>query len=353
VLTDSIAALEGEVAQIATSTVLDLSVLEKLSVEGGLTVRSTASFDGAVRFASSTQFAGPSDFTGTAAFGELSARKIVVDDLIYPGLSVLRTDIDLLASSTASTTDSLARRLEALEQRTTVDLGALLTLEHGLVVNSLATFTGGLKVDRVSGLSGLITLLDDVDFIGRPYVNSDTAGFARIEAGAQAVEVVFDREYLEVPVITATISTADDSEGASLELFAHDISLLVTKRTAKGFTIQLNKQAPRSVMISWLAIAVKNPKIFISSPQIIDSPAQSVSQEPVVESPATTTSESAVEGASEPQPVEETPVIAPDESPTPEVSSESTAVSAPESSPDQAEAPSSAVAPEEDSATTQ
>lgn len=125
----------------------------------------------------------------------------------------------------------------------------------------------------------------DVNFEGRTTFNKDTAGGALIKKDADSVDVVFDKEYAQVPLVTisitlneqvsdsdkATLSPADltaklDAE-AKLEqdILNGDIKYIVTKRTTKGFTIKLNKPAPADVNFSWTALAVKDARLAVSS----------------------------------------------------------------------------------------
>ena len=111
---------------------------------------------------------------------------------------------------------------------------------------------------------------DDVaEFSVPPLFNSDTAGFAVIKAGGDKVEVVFDRAYISSPVVSATISFEDTTDSIMTDqeastFFAEGIQLAVTNKTQNKFTIRINKPAPQDIRFSWIALAVKNPKIFES-----------------------------------------------------------------------------------------
>ena len=142
--------------------------------------------------------------------------------------------------------------------------------------------TSGLRVEVIGKLGGIIDMLSDVTFFGRPYLNNDTAGFAVIKEGHTTVDVKFDKEYIEQPVVVASIAGELDSEiiktgdvekikeiqklqdDLAIELFEQGIQALVIKKNVFGFTILLNKPAPKDLSLSWIALAVKNPKIFES-----------------------------------------------------------------------------------------
>ncbi len=146
----------------------------------------------------------------------------------------------------------------------------------------------GLKIDRISSLGASVQLISDVEFIGRPYFNSDTAGFAQISQGDKEVTITFDKEYLDNPIVNATLSlggklndsNADSAQEALVQsLFDQGLQYAVIKRTAKGFAIVLNKPAPENLEFSWTAFAVKNPKIFRSIPTAGNTSSASASSE--------------------------------------------------------------------------
>ncbi len=161
-----------------------------------------------------------------------------------------------------------------------------LVLSKALRVTSMATFGGGLTVDSISSIGTSLTFNNDTVFFGRPYFNTDTAGFAVIGEGARDVEVVFDSEYLEQPIVNASIALDDIGDedqvaAVSEALFDQDIRFLITKKSVKGFTIILNKPAPRDVQFSWIALAVKGARTATSS-QVQNLPVEEDEQDPQV-----------------------------------------------------------------------
>jgi hypothetical protein len=132
---------------------------------------------------------------------------------------------------------------------------------------------GGLLVETIGTATSTLAIMSDTDFFGRPYFTTDTAGSAVIKSGAKFVEVVFDRDYIETPIVSATIalesaSTSDDMEKA---IFDNDTRFIVTRKNVHGFTILLNKPATTSIGFSWIALAVKNAKLFTSKDVITES----------------------------------------------------------------------------------
>ncbi len=135
----------------------------------------------------------------------------------------------------------------------------------GITVDGVGIFNGGIKVSNIGAIADIFSFLSDAVFIGRPYFNNDMGGFAVIPKGAKSVDIAFEREYLEQPVINATIFI-DNSASSTPEdlIFQNNIQYLVTRKNAKGFTILLNKEAPADIEFSWIVLAVKNAKIMIA-----------------------------------------------------------------------------------------
>jgi hypothetical protein len=225
------------------------------------------------------------DQNGNAFFaGEITASKI---NGLIPGLADLQTAVsstidrvgglenqmqllNAFASSTQEQLLSLITSQAASSTSTTLDLG-LFAQSVGLRFENAVAFNGGLQADLFSSLSGTTTFMGDMIFFGRPYLNSDSGGYATVKAGSQEVEVVFENEYIEKPVVQATISfksPTSSSEDLALlqvreqEVFAQDIRYIISRVTTRGFIIVLNKPAPFDIEFDWLALAVKNPKLF-------------------------------------------------------------------------------------------
>ncbi len=131
----------------------------------------------------------------------------------------------------------------------------------GLALNAPLQ-TSQLTVGEIVALDGQkITFNNDVVLLGRPYFNSDTGGFAEIAEGDKEVDVTFDEEYSEDPVVNVTLAADENDEE---EIFDADIRYLVTEKGTTGFTIKLNKNAPEKLMFNWIALAVKDAKTFHS-----------------------------------------------------------------------------------------
>jgi hypothetical protein len=158
-----------------------------------------------------------------------------------------------------------------------IDTGVL-TASSQVVTPKLTA--NGLHIDSISATGDIISLLSDVSFIGRPYFNSDTAGFAQLKEGDRKVTIKFDKEYLEQPIVNIGIifnvgssqAQADPEtakrlqakqEQAAQNLFDAGVQYVVINSNRKEFTILLNKAAPKDITFSWIALAVKNVKIAL------------------------------------------------------------------------------------------
>ncbi|MEK7552855.1 MAG: hypothetical protein AAB505_01980, partial [Patescibacteria group bacterium] len=135
-------------------------------------------------------------------------------------------------------------------------------LVAGLEIISPRVITKGLVVDEIGSLYDAVNLSGDVNFFGRPYFTTDTAGFAIIREGDRRVTVTFDRQYLESPIINVTMSAASEDRQ---DWSSSGVRYLLTDEGVSGFTIELNRPTPIELKFNWLALAVKQPKIFTSS----------------------------------------------------------------------------------------
>jgi hypothetical protein len=152
----------------------------------------------------------------------------------------------------------------------------------GLEVVTPSITASGLSIDSITALKDAVTFKSDTVFFGRPYFNSDSGGFAVIKQGAKSVDVTFDKDYIDPPVVSAGISLADDpalkgetdqskidaahaaQDALTQQLFDSGMQYIVTHVNEHGFTIMLNKPAPVDISWSWTALAVKGAKLFSS-----------------------------------------------------------------------------------------
>ncbi|MBI4128896.1 MAG: hypothetical protein HY460_02485 [Parcubacteria group bacterium] len=208
----------------------------------------------------------------------------------------------------------------------------------GLEVVTPALVAQGLTIDSIGSNGDAISILSDTIFFGRPYFTTDTAGFAVVKQGEQSVEVAFEREYIEQPIVNATITHDTDAKASGEEasrlrdeenaflsaLFENGISYAIVRKSEKGFAIVLNKPAPTDIAFSWIALAVKGAKTFQTplpegatgvtesqsgesgSAETVTSPSPSPTPQPEASSTNTESTAS---------------TVSPEPSPTPEISS--------------------------------
>lgn len=169
---------------------------------------------------------------------------------------------------------ALSDQIVAVQERVTALASSALDVRQdlfragGLSIGGMSVLNGGLRVDSIGTASvDVLRLLGDVEFIGRPYVNRDTAGFAEISRGHRSVTVTFEREYLEQPIVNSTMTVTSDDD--LVALLGGQVRYAVTNASTKGFNIVLNEDAPADIMFSWTAFAVKNAHTFISTPDPI------------------------------------------------------------------------------------
>ncbi len=148
--------------------------------------------------------------------------------------------------------------------QTTLDLTDL-ALVDGITFQTTGKFLHGILVDSIGSLSDLIAIQNDTIFFGRPYFNADMGGFARVSFGDRMVRVEFEDEYLDQPVVTASL-TIESSDGSSVTaqteqaFFNSGLSFIVTDKNTTGFTILLNRSAPADLLFSWTALAIRDAR---------------------------------------------------------------------------------------------
>lgn len=179
--------------------------------------------------------------------------------------------------------------------------------------------------NKIANLENLVNNFNfsmPTEFNFVPLFNKDTAGFAVIRSGDKKVKVEFDKEYSVEPVVTADISfeSGDNMDQTNLDtLFAYQIQHFIIEKDKTGFTILLNKSAPRDMRFSWVAIAVKDvtttisisPGLILDETQPVDDSAPTedrVETGIVDEAAATSTEETVTEEVVEEPVVPEVPV---------------------------------------------
>lgn len=186
----------------------------------------------------------------------------------------------LFAANTTALND-LTTRVTALEAPEAVaDTG--LNVAGNFSVSGITTFGGMLYVNAIGSIGDLLSFIGDIRFIGTPYFNSDTAGFAVIHAGDTSVDVSFVQAYRNQPIVQANVSfelpaddasrTAEESAALMARLVDAQTTYLtsntryvVTNKSVNGFTIVLNAPAATDLPFSWTAFAVQDVRTLEST----------------------------------------------------------------------------------------
>lgn len=222
------------------------------------------------------------DNQGNAFFaGTVTANKIFANQIegleIYTDkiASLSEKVVGLSTQNTATESASLAQSstsqitsfgdININSAQVALDMNVLgrLTADGGLTVGGPATFKGESLFEKIATFFGEVVFRGDVNFLGRPTFNKDTAGFALIKKDQNQVQVQFEKEYANQPVITVNIAF-DEADGSKEGVLSSDVRYLVQQGSAKGFTILLNKPATEDLKFSWIALAVKDGKNFES-----------------------------------------------------------------------------------------
>jgi hypothetical protein len=247
---------------------------------------------------------GDSATLGSEIFtGRLSAINIISPNIIADLITAkrIRADhiegLEILTNQISALENSVSVLGSATDSANLNNLPGELNLTS-LNINGLATVSGSLTVQGNSLVQGVLDVLDsistpkllvsdfasffgnvffkkNVQFEGRPTFNSDTAGFAVINKGDKEVEIQFSDEYLNEPIITASIAldkTDDPIKQKELEdeVLSGNISYVITNKTTKGFVIKLNKAATDDITFSWVALSINQAKTVKSKDRIIN-----------------------------------------------------------------------------------
>jgi len=154
---------------------------------------------------------------------------------------------------------------------------------------------------------GKVIFHSDVYFAGRPTFNKDTAGFAIVKSGGNEVEVSFEKEYKEEPVVTLGLQIVGAVDLSSLPAYA------VADVDTKGFKIRLSRNTSMDIRFAWMAIAVDGGRTIEGNGTVI------MPQNPTPTAEPTPPAEPTVEMTPAPS-AEPTPTPTPEPTPVTEVS---------------------------------
>ena len=198
--------------------------------------------------------------------------------IVEASVGGLRTSVDSLAEemqTVLDTQNALQERIATIESllnaRAFDNLTSVTT--GALTVSGAANFGGDANFAGLSFFKNNTTFDSGVlfnaptEFTLPPLFNKDTAGFALIKEGDKKVRITFDQAYATTPIVSASITfeaTDNIDESSSSDLFNQNIQYIVTAKDQTGFTILINKKAPRNIRFSWIALGVRDAKIIES-----------------------------------------------------------------------------------------
>jgi hypothetical protein len=241
-------------------------------VKAGDFLTSSASLPGyAMKAASSGEVLGKAleDFDPTSEKTQIVNGLAIHTGSVSLFMNVGWQDISSIVMANASSTSPLLGLQDAIDSATSTLASVVSALglnladaSAGLDIGSNVTIRGALHVDQIGSIGDILNLESDVNFIGRPYFNSDTGGLAIIQQGALQVDVSFDKPYVNAPVVNASLSLdASSSDAQVQEILGASVGYAVTHRSQNGFSIMLSKPAPEPMTFSWIALAIQNMKI--------------------------------------------------------------------------------------------
>jgi hypothetical protein len=195
----------------------------------------------------------------------------------YPGAgtTVLAQAANVLPDPAPATASAMAlNSLNNLDVQGSATISANLNVGGNTLIEGILNVIDSITTNNFiatgwSDFMGRVIFRDDVAFLGRPTFNKDTAGTVIIPKGQKTIDVIFEKEYQNIPVVIASISedaAATSTEQQQLEnyLAANDIKHAVVKKTTKGFTILLAKPQTRDITFSWVAVAVSDAKPVVA-----------------------------------------------------------------------------------------
>jgi hypothetical protein len=249
-----------------------------------------------LRDGNSAVFGSSEVFTGKVVAGEVISPNIIADLITaktiradhIEGLEILTNQISSLSNSVAvlgtqsANLTTVSGQLSSTLNLSSLNVDGLATVSGDLIIKGNGLFQGALNVlesitTKNLTVSDFAYFVNDVVFNGSvrfnqvPTFSKDTAGFAVIKQGGDVVQITFDQEYNNTPVVTASIvldKVGDSVTQKQLEdgILNGNITYVITQRTTKGFVIRLNKPASQDLNFSWVALSVKDAQTSGATP---------------------------------------------------------------------------------------
>ena len=132
---------------------------------------------------------------------------------------------------------------------------------NNFIVNTLSTFFGDAVFKAKVAFEGQVTF------------SNDSGGNALIKKDAKQVEVVFENEFEDNPIVNVSVSFEEekDEDGKLVptdileqDYFAQNYNFIIVNKSKKGFTIVLNKNAKEDISFTWSALRIKDARTIQS-----------------------------------------------------------------------------------------
>ncbi|MGE5042123.1 MAG: peptidoglycan DD-metalloendopeptidase family protein [Candidatus Levyibacteriota bacterium] len=200
------------------------------------------------------------------------------------GPSVLSsaTDSAGLGSATDSATMKQSRLAYSLKNISESAINSL-TVAGDFIMQGSSQFLGAVKFNALVEFFDTVVFHGNISIAGHITVDKDSAGYAMVKKGQRFVDITFDKEYENDPVVNAsiTIPRVDEvsfrdyiADGLCAEadgpdicqdklanvLLGNNLGFAIQGKNAQGFMIILNRPAPVDITFSWQALAVKSVK---------------------------------------------------------------------------------------------
>jgi hypothetical protein len=231
--------------------------------------------------------------SGTLVVADLVAQNIKADKI--EGLEFIQSDISAIKTDDQNNTDSvnnLGQEVSDIKDKLaslslnwaggtgasglTADTVKNMESQGALVIGGPVEFRGPAVFKTIADFFDKVVFHNKVQFANEVSFNQDAAGYALIKKGGKVVDVTFQNEYSNVPVVNATLSIQEikDEElrQATEDLVLNsDVKYVITNVTTKGFQIKIENSMDWDIPFSWQAVSVKDPKTFGEGDDSADS----------------------------------------------------------------------------------
>ncbi len=235
---------------------------------------------------------GNATLSGTLIADTIKAKRIEGLEMVTDKITSLSEKVNTLSREQSSSSSAEAPftakdignvNIQGAQVNLDLTVVGQLIAQGAININGNAAFNGETIFNKIATFVSNVVFNGTISFNKVPTFNNDTAGFALIKRGEQYVDVNFDQEYAQNPVVAATLDfpqlTQDDFQSHVVNgdcalsmsltecqnileshLFKDNIHYVVAQRSTKGFVMLLDKPASNDINFSWVALAIKDAK---------------------------------------------------------------------------------------------